>query len=109
MQKLRIVTARGDRKWSLNEGENPNCSVVRAALSKGYKRVEGNWQRVTHPKSLTFRFVFLIAEHGGRGGRRRRKLLQETGQYLAVVNNLLQAMDDDGAASAKRQWLQTKL
>jgi hypothetical protein len=45
MQQLRIVTlglARGDRKWSLDEGKIPNSNVVRIALGTGYHRVEGN-------------------------------------------------------------------
>jgi hypothetical protein len=45
MQKLRIVTfslARGDRKWSLNDGHILNCRVVRVHVSTGYSRVEGS-------------------------------------------------------------------
>jgi hypothetical protein len=33
--------ARGDRKWSLNEEQIPNCRVVRVHVSTGYSRGEG--------------------------------------------------------------------
>jgi hypothetical protein len=33
---------RGDREWSLNDGQIPNPNVVRVALGTGYNRVEGN-------------------------------------------------------------------
>jgi hypothetical protein len=47
MEKLRIgyVTlgsARGDRKWPLNDGGIPNFLGVREHASAGYNRVEGN-------------------------------------------------------------------
>jgi hypothetical protein len=45
MKKLRIVTlrlARGDRKWPLNDGQVPHVRAVRAHVSTGYNRVEGN-------------------------------------------------------------------
>jgi hypothetical protein len=45
-QQLRIVAckglARGDRKWSLNDGRIPNVCGVRVHVSAGYTRVEGN-------------------------------------------------------------------
>ena len=44
-KKLRIVTlglARGDRKWPLNDGQIPHVRGVRAQVSTGYNRVEGN-------------------------------------------------------------------
>jgi hypothetical protein len=33
---------RGDRKWSLNDGQIPNTRVVRVALGTGYDRVQRN-------------------------------------------------------------------
>jgi hypothetical protein len=47
MHKLRIVMlgtglARGDRKWSLNDGHIPNTRVVRVHVSPGYNHGEGN-------------------------------------------------------------------
>jgi hypothetical protein len=34
--------ARGDRNWSLSDGQRPDLRVVRVPLGTGYNRVEGN-------------------------------------------------------------------
>jgi hypothetical protein len=66
-KKSRIVTlrlARGDREWSLNDGQIPNFHGVRVHVSTGYNRVEANRRasrngRVSdqNPKPLPSRFA----------------------------------------------------
>jgi hypothetical protein len=63
-KRSRIVWARGDREWSLNDGQLPNFRAVRVALGTGYNRVEGNRQAsrngpvsVAHPESVALRFA----------------------------------------------------
>jgi hypothetical protein len=64
MGRWRIVTLRGDRKRSLNDGQIPHFRGVRVHVSPGYHRAEGNRRASRsclvsdlHPKPPTTRFA----------------------------------------------------
>jgi hypothetical protein len=49
-----IGLARGDRKWSLHDGQIPNFHGVRVALGSGYYRVEGSRRLERSPPTHQF-------------------------------------------------------
>jgi hypothetical protein len=55
----------GDREWPLNDGQIPHYRGVRAHVSTGYSRAEGNRRAsrelLSHPKSRKSRFAFYFA------------------------------------------------
>jgi hypothetical protein len=76
------VCARGDIKWSLNDGQIPNSRGVRVALGTGYDRVEGNRRASRNGRvsdlspeipHVTIRDFFIAVQRADRSGGTRQR------------------------------------
>jgi hypothetical protein len=81
----------GDREWSLNEGQIPNCRGIRVHASTGYNRVEGNRRasrngRVSdlHRKSLPLRFATFASLYACRLSASAHRLPRPRGHSSAI-------------------------